>query len=235
MPDGLGGAGQKAAIAALIGDDCAYDEFTRRSVVAPQLLKMRDVAPSDPEAPARGVDVWFVAYDDRFLRWLVAAGKGEGLGLGRRLTEEELARRGIEPDGGRESFRHVETDILGRVKLRATARVVWTTTRESVVIAAAVDPRFRGDQAFPNQWQSVVREGGAARFGPANAWAGAAFYVKITRLAEPAGALFVEQHVVFAEPAGWFGGANLLRPKLPLVIQGKVRAMRREWTKAGGK
>jgi hypothetical protein len=59
--------------------------------------------------------------------------------------------------------------------------------------------------------------------------------MKVTRLAEPVGALFVEQHVVFAEPAGWFDGANLLRPKLPLVIQGKVRAMRREWTESGGK
>lgn len=233
MPDGLEGAKQKAVIAALVGDDHAYDDFTRKSVVAPQVLRVRDVAPSDPEAPARGVDVWFVAYDDRFLRWLVAAGKGDG--LGKRLTKEDLARRGIEPDDkGRESFRHIELDVLGRVQLRATARVVWTTTRESVLIASAVDPRFRGDPEFPNQWQSIVKERGQTRLGPATPWGGAGFYVKITRLAEPAGALFVEQHVVFAEPAGWFDGANLLRPKLPLVIQSKVRAVRREWTKSGG-
>jgi hypothetical protein len=236
MPDGLDGEGQRAVIAALIGADYAHGEFTRKSVVAPQLLRIRTVASADPAAPARGVDVWFVAYDDRFHRWLMGLAKGEGFGLGRRLTREDLARRGIEPDdGGRESFRHVEFDVLGRVQLRATARVVWTTTRESVLIAAAVDPRFRGDPEFPNQWRPVAGGGGAPGLGPARPWDGAGFYLKITRLAEPVGALFVEQHVVFTEPAGWFDGANLLRPKLPLVIQGKVRAMRKEWTKSGEK
>jgi hypothetical protein len=234
MPDGLDGAKQKAVITDLIGNDHTYDDFVRKSVVAPQLLKIRDVAPCDPEAPARGVDVWFVAYDDRFLRWLVGARKGEG--FGNRLTKEDLARREIEPaDEGRESFRHVEFDFLGRVQIRATVRAVWTTTGESVLIAAEVDPRFRGDPEFPNQWQSVTRGGGTPRPGPANPWGGAGFYLKITRLAEPAGALFIEQHVIFAEPTGWFDGANLLRPKLPLVIQNKVRAVRREWTKADGK
>ena len=36
---------------------------------------------------------------------------------------------------------------------------------------------------------------------------------------------------VFAEPTGWFEGANLLRSKLPLVVQNNVRNMRREWLK----
>jgi len=53
-------------------------------------------------------------------------------------------------------------------------------------------------------------------------------------MAEPAGALFVEQHIVFAEPTGWFGGAKLLRSKLPPVVQYAVRTTRQEWAKAGG-
>src|SRR5262245_4354565 len=64
MPDGLDAAKQKAAIKTLIGDDYSYDEFTRNSIVAPYLLKLRDVAPSDPKAPARGVDAWFIIYGD---------------------------------------------------------------------------------------------------------------------------------------------------------------------------
>jgi hypothetical protein len=51
--------------------------------------------------------------------------------------------------------------------------------------------------------------------------------VKITRLAEPAGSLFVEYHVAFAEPQGWFQGANLLRSKLPIAAQDSVRKFRR--------
>ena len=56
-------------------------------------------------------------------------------------------------------------------------------------------------------------------------------YFKITKLAEPAGALFVEQHIVFAEPTGWFDGNNLLRSKLPIAVQDNVRTMRKEFLK----
>jgi hypothetical protein len=107
--------------------------------------------------------------------------------------------------------------------------------RESVLVAAEVDPRFLGDPEFPNQWQPIVGKGGARKFGQANPWSGAGFYMKITKLAEPAGAVLVEQHVIFVEPTGWFDGANLLRSKLPVVVQTSVRTLRRDWAEAGGK
>jgi hypothetical protein len=53
--------------------------------------------------------------------------------------------------------------------------------------------------------------------------------MKLTRLREPAGAVFVEGHVIFAEPKGWFDGENVLRSKLPLGVQNQVRALRREF------
>jgi hypothetical protein len=56
--------------------------------------------------------------------------------------------------------------------------------------------------------------------------------VKVTRLVEPAGALFVEYHLVFVEPRAWFGGANLLRSKVPILAQSEVRAFRRELARA---
>jgi hypothetical protein len=241
MPDGLDASGQKAAIAALIKNEYSFAEFTRKSVVSPQLLKLRDVNPSDPKAPARGVDFWFLAYgdlkaldDEKFLDRLVNAGKGQGEGKG--LKKEDLAKRKIMPvDEKREAYGHIAFDFLEKVHLKATGRVVWTRTGESVVVAGEIDPRFRGDAEFPNQWQSIIKEGGQTKLGPATPWSEAGFYLKITRLAEPAGALFIEQHVVFAEPTGWFDGANLLRSKLPLVVQSNVRSMRKEWQKVGGK
>lgn len=241
MPDGLDAANQKAIMTSLIGSDLSYDEFTRKSVVAPQLLKLRDVTPSDPKAPARGVDVWFVAYgdlkaldDDKFLDRLVNIGKGEGKGKG--LTKEELAKRMITlTDEKREGFGYIEFDFLEKVHLKVTGQAVWTRTPESVLVAAVVDPRFRYDPDHPNQWQSIIKEGGVTKLGPATPWEGAGFYLKITKLAEPVGALFVEQHVIFAEPNGWFNGANLLRSKLPLVVQNNVRTMRKEWVKGPGK
>jgi hypothetical protein len=241
MPDGLNAAAQRAAIEALIKDEYSYLEFTRKSVVAPQLLKLRDIAPSDPKAPARGVDFWFVAYgdlkaldDEQFLDRLVNAGKGQGEGKG--LKKEDLAKRKITlTDEKRESYGHIAFDFLEKVHLKATGRVVWTRTNESVLVAGEIDPRFRGDAEYPDQWQPIIKEGGVTKIGPASAWSEAGFYLKITKLAEPPGALFVEQHVVFAEPTGWFDGANLLRSKLPLAVQSNVRSMRKEWVKAGGK
>jgi hypothetical protein len=239
MPDGLDAAKQKAVVTAVIAGDYTYEEFTRKSNVAPQLIKFRDVKPSDPKAPARGVDVWFVAYgdlkaldDEKFLERLVNAGKGEG--KAKTLTKEDLAKRKITPaDAKKEGYGHVEFPFLEKVHIKATGRAVWTNNGESVVVAAEIDPRFKGDTEFPNQWQSIIKEGGQTKLGPASPWAGAGFYLKITKLAEPAGALFIEQHIVFAEPTGWFEGANLLGSKLPLVVQYNVRTMRKEWANAG--
>jgi hypothetical protein len=238
MPDGLDAAKQKAVIQTLISDDYSYDEFIRKSVEAPRLFKLRDVKPSDPKAPARGVDLWFVAYgdfkaleDEKFLDRLVNVGGG-GNSKGKGLTKDELAKRKITiDDPKRESYGHIEFDFLEKVHLKATGRVMWSRTANSVVVAAEIDPRFLKDPDYPNQWQSIIKEGGVKKLGPANPWSGAGFYLKITKLAEPPGAMLIEQHVIFAEPTGWFDGANLLRSKLPLVIQNSVRNMRREWAK----
>ena len=56
---------------------------------------------------------------------------------------------------------------------------------------------------------------------------GAGLYMKITALAQPADAVFVECHIVGIEPQGWFNGANLLLSKLPPAIQNQVRSSRR--------
>jgi hypothetical protein len=234
LPDGLDAAEQRAIIAALVRDDHSYEDFVRKSAVTPTRLRMRDVTPADPKAPACGVDVWFVAYDDKFVGWLASAAKG--MGIGKPLTKEHLEKRGIRSaDGASEAYGHVEFDVLGKFHLRATVRVVWTRTKESVLVAAEVDPRFLDDPEFPNQWQPVVREGGTRKLGEAKPWGGAGFYMKITKLAEPAGAVFVEQHIIFAEPTGWFDGSNLLRSKLPLVVQSSIRTTRREWANAEGR
>jgi hypothetical protein len=243
LPDGLDAARQKAVIAQLIGADYSFDEFTRKSVVAPQLLKLRDVTPSDPKAPARGVDVWFIAHgdfaltdDEKFLDRLVNVGRGEG--KGKSLTKEDLAKRKIivaAEDEKREGYGLVEFDFLDKVRIRATGRAVWSKSPESVVVAAVVDPRFLNDPEFPNDWRSLAKDGGGFKVGPQQPWSGAGFYLKITKLADPVGALFIEQHTIFVEPTGWFEGANLLRSKLPPVVQNNVRNMRREWLKGPGK
>jgi hypothetical protein len=237
MPDGLDAAKQKAAIKALIGDDYSYEEFTRNSVVAPHILKLRDINPSDPKAPARGVDAWFVIHgdlkaldDEKFLERLLSVGRGDGKGDS--IKKEDLAKRKIEiADEKKEGYGHVAFDFIDKVRIRATGRAMWSRTADSVVVAVEIDPRFKGDKEFPNDWSPITKEGGMTKYGDTNPWAGSGLYLKITKLADPPGALFCEQHVIFAEPTGWFDGANLLRSKLPPVVQNSVRTMRKEWAK----
>jgi hypothetical protein len=50
----------------------------------------------------------------------------------------------------------------------------------------------------------------------------------VTELVGVEDGLFVEVHVVYAEPYGWFEGRNLLRSKLPPVLQDSVRKFRRK-------
>jgi hypothetical protein len=243
MPDGLDAAGQKAAIVRLIGADHSYEDFTRRSVVAPQLLRITDVQPADPAAPARRVDVYFVAYGDlkaaddgKFLDRLTNPGSGKRVSV-RRLTRDELAERKIDlrpgAEGG-EGYARIEFDILEKVRLTVTGRAMWSRTPESVVAAAGVDPRFRDDREFPNEWRSLSKEAGRPQAGPPQPYGGAGLYLKVTRLAEPAGALFIEQHIVFAEPTGWFDGQNLLRSKLPPVVRAACCGCRAGWPTAPG-
>ena len=240
LPDGLDAAAQKEILLKLIGDDYTFEDFTRRSQVSPHVLRIRDAEPSDPKSPSRGLDTYFVAYvdlksfdDEKFLERSLNIGKGEG-GKAKPITRDDLIKRNIDPkrlDAKQEGFSHIEFDFLEKVRLRVTGHGMATKSGESIVAGAEVDSRFRGDKEFPNEWQSVAKVQGKVEYGPASPYGGSGMYVKITKLAEPVGAVFVEQHIVYAEPSGWFDGANLLRSKLPPVITISVRRMREAWAK----
>jgi hypothetical protein len=238
MPDGLDAAKQTAIIKGLIGKDYEYGDFTRKSLVAPQLLKIGDITPADPKAPGRTVDAWFIAYgdfklleDDKFLEKLTTSNKSGG-GKSVELTAADLTKRNITiPKGNekKESYGHVDFDFLEKVRLSVTGHAMWSRTSESVVAAAEIDSRFENDKDFPNQWRSLAKAAGGLKVGEPHPWSGAAMYLKITKLKEPAGALFVEQHIIFSEPTGWFDGANLLGSKLPYAVQTNVRDLRRQF------
>jgi hypothetical protein len=237
MPDGLTAAQQTAVIKKLIDGDYEFENFTRDSVVGPNKTVIRDLAVGEKKTTARAVDVWFVVHgdfkllsDDKFLDKMIGTNKGAG-GKGGDIKPADLMKRNIPvPKDKNEGYGFVEFDFLDKVRLKATGHAIWSRGAESVVAAAEIDPRFANDKDFPNEWRALDKAGG--KLGDPNVWAGAGMYLKITKLKEPAGALFVEQHVVFDEPAGWFGGENLLRSKLPIATQKSVRDMRGEFAKA---
>ena len=71
--------------------------------------------------------------------------------------------------------------------------------------------------------------------GPAHPFTRAGGYAKITRLAEPATAAFIEFHLIYEEPYGWFDGINLVKQKIPAMVQEKVRTFRRKLAVASEK
>jgi hypothetical protein len=240
MPDGLDGAKQMAILKQLVPNANDFAEFTRKSIVASQVVKIGDVKLDQPNTRGRSVDVWCIAYgdfklleDDKFLDKLTTSNKSSGA-KSAELTPKDLEKRNItipKANQGKEVYGHIEFDFLEKVRLKVTGHAMWTRNPDSVVAAAQIDPRFQDDKEFPNQWRSIIKEAGQVKLGDPNPWSSAAMYLKVTKLQEPAGAVFVEQHIIFAEPTGWFEGTNLLTSKLPIAVQENVRTLRREFQK----
>ena len=152
---------------------------------------------------------------------------------------------GIDPppppnNAGGEWYAHGVFTLISndkRVRVEGTAHTVETVTNDSGTMAGIVDPRFNQHEKFPNQWQPILRNAnggiqknanGQPQLGPPVPYDSAGGYMKVTKLVQPAGALFVEYHLVYDEPQGWFNGRDLLRAKLRLKTEGDVRSFRKQ-------
>jgi hypothetical protein len=143
------------------------------------------------------------------------------------LTPADLNARQISL-GRDEHYFALDTNLFDRVRVTGTLHARQTRTPDSVLVAMLLDSRFEHDEKYPDTWRSLSRdEAGKLKAGPPRPYQGVGAYIKATRLKEPAGAIFVESHIVFNEPADWFGGSNFLRSKLPIVTQDAVRNLRR--------
>lgn len=241
LADGLAGPAQRQAIEALLAGRYEWGEFARKSVVSPLLLKIDDGEPAAGQV-SRRVDLYFIAYgelellrdDEKLQEHLNLASAGDVEADGRKmkvLSADELKARGLPTAQGIGDPRWVaiEATLLGKVQLNLTTRNEKVESETSLVLASVLDPKFASDAEYPNAWRSItIDDAGRRQIGPSRPYPGLGSYVKATRLAEPKGAVFVEYHLVYAEPEGWFHGANLLRSKLPIVAQDVVRKLRRK-------
>ena len=244
MPDGLDAAAQQVALTKIVGDRYTIDEFVRDSVVTPFVLKFPETR-GEAVTP-RGVDLWFIVYGD--LNDLSKVDVLRDFNGGQKsdatlhvLTESELTARQLPSTSAdsdkhvaaigetEERFAHTVASILDRVELHHTLRCVLSRTKESVMIATLVDRRFDGDANFPNIYHRLIRnDAGDLTKGAAQPYSGAGGYMKATQLAQPKGAILVEYHAIYSEPHDWFNGANLLQSKLPILLQSRVRELRRD-------
>jgi hypothetical protein len=242
MPDGLTRDQQQKALAKAVGKH-PLDRFVRNSVVAPFSLEITAVDDAAGKRSGQRVDFCVVAYgtvveivEQNLFGDLAGANEPEAgepaHTSARALTSEELQQRKLAPQktsDREESYLVLDLPILNRVQLRGVGRALRERSAASVVAGIVLDERFRDDRQFANTWSAITRDAaGKLSVGPPAPYAGLGGYMKVTELRDPAGALFVECHLAFDEPEAWFGGKNLLRSKLPLVVQDNVRTFRRK-------
>jgi hypothetical protein len=249
LTDGLDAAGQQAALDKVADARSPVTELVKKSYYAPIVVKVRTIRPSQGEGPAvRKIDLWFVAHG----KWDILTSKDfletalrtkeEGpnrvvLKSGT-LSDKEMATRKLSAtikDNIEERFVYTTFWLFERVELSDTRFAVLMRDKDSILAAARIDPRFDKDADYPNQWRPLVRnEQAEIKPGPPHILAHAGGYAKITRLAAPTDAVLVECHIVYEEPYGWFEGANLVKQKVPLMVQEKVRTFRRKLSLASG-
>lgn len=243
LGDGLSKSEQQRVLAEIAGSERAVPDFLRPSVTAPHVLRLHDDKTESGDV-IRGGSLWFVVHTD--LDQIDPADISRKSSDSRPveagnmrfettlLEPAALEKRSIKPaNAGRESrewFVHLTGRLLGRIHVEDTDRVTASRSDESWIVAARTDGRFDRDPEFGNHWSPLDQTaGGKAEPKP---FAGGASYVKITRLAASPGALLVESDFAFLEPRPWFDGAPILRSKISLVAQDRIRGLRRDLAKS---
>jgi hypothetical protein len=240
MADGLDAAGQQEVLKKVVGNRFTVKDFTGKVGTAPHIYRVHKIPVSGSDAlRAYMVDVAFVAHggldrvaDKTFLEDLQKRQKDRKVHI---LTAAELDQRKLRVESSKsreERYSHGVFIVLDRVELSAALHSIVTRQPDSVLAATRIDPRFAKDAAFLNQWRKItINEDGQRELGPAQPYSGAGGYLKITSLHEPKGGLFIEYHLVYTEPKGWFNGADPLTTKVPAIIQSEVRTFRQELNK----
>jgi hypothetical protein len=240
IADGIDGPTLRTKLTALPGRHAPVEELLRNSIVSGLVVSFRDIESKNAKLPVHGCDVWFVAYGelepltkqdfmDDLMRSQQKDAKIHVLSPAELTDRKITVAAGGEKAAPQDRYVHTVFPLLDRVQLAAASHTVMSRTADSLVFATSLDSRFADDKEFPNRWRSMKKlPGNKTELGPPQPYDGAAAYLKVTRLADPKGALLVEYHLVFVEPQDWFGGANLMRSKLPVLIQTQVREFRKK-------
>ncbi len=241
MADGLDAAAQAKVLESIATASKPVAELTRKSVVAPFVLKIDETA-----GTLKRVDAYFIVYGelDRLMqdgfKKLDDDPKGKApekepalRSSGDLLDEKTLAARGLKVADDHENIATSNFPIFDRLRLHVTVRSIDSRGQDSVLLAAKIDERFNKDEKYDNFWQSLTRDdaGDLKIEDTKHPYAAAVSYAKATQLLEPKGAIFVEYHLAFEEPQGWFNGAKLLTSKLPLAAQSNIRKLRQQLEK----
>jgi len=233
---------QKAALIAVAGD-MELERFTKKSFVSPFTLKISSVSDLPDRGHIQQLDLWFVAHgtlkdidNKKLFEELAVPSKSKANGLSeeaRALTADELSNRNLQAskqaDGSEISYGVLRTNVLDKVYVTGITYSNGERGDDSLTMAFQLEHRFKDDPLLPSRWYPLnENDTGEAKLGDASAYSIAAAYAQATPLSFADEAILIEIHLIFAEPYGWFEGRNLLRSKLPPLVQDAVRTFRRK-------
>lgn len=242
LREGMTAAAQRAAITPLAGAKHTYEDLAEKSLQAPFVLNEPTVRTTDAKSPARKIDLYFIAHGDwkkatseEFLEnlWKSVEPRTNDPLASKPVTlkEDQLARRGVRLQarpGLEDRYGFARAVLFEKVQLSSTRHAMVTRRGGIVLMAEKIDPRFTNDPDYPNQWRSVtIGEDGKVVLSTPQEYVHAGSYGLAVPLAEPAGAIFFEFHMVYEEPHAWFGGTGLVSSKLSLAVQDNLRTFRR--------
>jgi hypothetical protein len=230
-------AATRAKALASIAGGAGWKRFSRKSVVAPVSIDLEYLKDTRGNRVGHLVHLAFVVHasletlqDKDLMKQMFGQEKAElddETTDSKEVTDQELSRLGINK-GDNTSFVMVEIPLLEKVLARGVLQAQQSTARDILTIAIEADPRF----SDRNAWARIVGEKNATD-GDWHPYQGAAGYLSISRLSETDGkglgsACLIESRFVIHEPKQWFSGSNLLRSKLPLMLQESARSLRRK-------
>jgi hypothetical protein len=241
--DPKGRSEDRLTAASSIAGSKGWKQFCRNSVVAPVRIDLDYLRNSDGKRIGQRMHIAFVVHvgietlcDADMMRRLLG-GNDESSERPEGFHSESIDREALEVIGVDEmqacSYSWLKFVLLKKVELQAVIRSQRTEGEGHFTIAWVLDERFTDreppDDEYRNEWVRRDRdELGNTTRGEPHPYSGAGGYLAVSGLEQIAGASLVEAELVFCEPDAWFSGSNLLRSKLPLIVQESVRRFRRE-------
>jgi hypothetical protein len=233
--------GQRHAALAKLAGAGGWERFAKPTAVAPVTVAIRPLATAAGERYGYELHTAFVLHtslirlgDQPSLERIFGPMAEESAEAGDRLREldaAELTAAGWEsslPENQRLAY--IEVRLLQRIELRGTVRVERRQLEKQIDLAWRFDERFSSlDLPFANLWMKLSdNELGERVAGLPQPYRGGGGYLRLVELPLSPSQVVVESRWLFFEPQAWFDGGNLLRAKLPLLIQESVRSLRRK-------
>ena len=151
------------------------------------------------------------------------------------LPADALASRKVKLAPKDEWYAHLTGLLLDRIQVEVTDRVVASrdgrVAGHRLADGRVLRPRPRRERPAEPLDERLPGGKGQVPGSYAHRYAGGGGYAKISRLEAYPGALLVEVHAAFLEPKEWFQGAPILRSKIALVAQDRIRKLRRDLAK----